>query len=100
MALERPGTLGLSVDDEGGEVRLARLVTGSNDAVQDWSCPAGDAAFVALAAGHEPTAETAKAIFVHSRQYLAPHKRIRRIVKMGVGQLGPAGITCLQMACS
>ena len=36
-------------------------------------------AFVVLAAGFEPTAETAKAIFDHCRQHLAPFKRIRRL---------------------
>ncbi|WP_329620487.1 AMP-binding protein [Streptomyces sp. NBC_01255] len=36
-------------------------------------------AYVVLAAGWEPGAETAKALFAHSRAVLAPYKRIRRI---------------------
>ncbi|MEU3462061.1 AMP-binding protein [Streptomyces sp. NPDC006733] len=36
-------------------------------------------AYVVLAAGWEPGAETAKAIFAHSRAALAPYKRIRRL---------------------
>ncbi|HYF55773.1 MAG TPA: AMP-binding protein [Salinarimonas sp.] len=36
-------------------------------------------AFVALAAGHEPSRETARSIFRHSRERLAPYKRVRRI---------------------
>ncbi|MDJ0340754.1 AMP-binding protein [Streptomyces sp. H10-C2] len=36
-------------------------------------------AYVVLAAGWEPGAETAKAIFAHSRASLAPYKRIRRL---------------------
>lgn len=36
-------------------------------------------AFVALAPGHNPDAETAKAILAHSRRKLAPYKRVRRI---------------------
>ena len=36
-------------------------------------------AFIALAAGHEPTEETAASIFAHLRARLAPYKRIRRI---------------------
>jgi acetyl-CoA synthetase len=36
-------------------------------------------AFVVLAAGHEPTRETALAIFRHARSRLAPYKRIRRL---------------------
>jgi len=36
-------------------------------------------AFVVLAAGHEPTAETARDILDHCRARLAPFKRIRRI---------------------
>ena len=36
-------------------------------------------AFVILTAGHNPTAETARAIFDHCRAHLAPFKRIRRI---------------------
>ncbi|MFD3662482.1 AMP-binding protein [Streptomyces sp. NPDC058659] len=36
-------------------------------------------AYVVLAAGWEPGAETAKALFDHSRAVLAPYKRIRRI---------------------
>ncbi len=36
-------------------------------------------AFITLAAGHEPNAETAKSIFVHLRTTLAPYKRVRRI---------------------
>ena len=36
-------------------------------------------AFVVLAAGWEPTAETAAAILRHAREHLAPYKRIRRI---------------------
>ncbi|KRV51317.1 AMP-dependent synthetase [Wenjunlia vitaminophila] len=36
-------------------------------------------AFVALAEGWEPTAETARAVFAHSRQHLAPYQRIRRL---------------------
>ncbi|NVI88546.1 AMP-binding protein [Actinomadura sp. BRA 177] len=34
-------------------------------------------AYVTLANGWEPTAETAKAIFAHSREQLSPYKRIR-----------------------
>ncbi|MFH8622857.1 AMP-binding protein [Streptomyces vietnamensis] len=36
-------------------------------------------AYIVLAAGWEPTAETAKALFAHSRAVLAPYKRVRRI---------------------
>jgi acetyl-CoA synthetase len=36
-------------------------------------------AFVALAPGHEPTRQTALAIFRHVRATLAPYKRVRRI---------------------
>ena len=36
-------------------------------------------AYVVLAAGWEPDAETAKVLFDHSRTVLAPYKRIRRI---------------------
>jgi acetyl-CoA synthetase len=36
-------------------------------------------AFVVLAAGRDPTRETAMAIFRHSRERLAPYKRVRRI---------------------
>src|SRR5689334_22374 len=36
-------------------------------------------AYVVLAEGWEPTAETARAIFRHCRENLAPYKRIRRI---------------------
>ncbi|WP_326953164.1 AMP-binding protein [Amycolatopsis sp. NBC_01286] len=36
-------------------------------------------AYVVLAAGHEPTADTAKAILAYCREHLAPYKRIRRL---------------------
>ncbi|MER5965014.1 AMP-binding protein [Streptomyces sp. NPDC002057] len=36
-------------------------------------------AYVVLAAGWEPDAETAKVLFAHSRAVLAPYKRVRRI---------------------
>jgi acetyl-CoA synthetase len=36
-------------------------------------------AYVVLAAGHEPTAETAASILAYCREHLAPYKRIRRI---------------------
>ncbi|HEY6015555.1 MAG TPA: AMP-binding protein [Gaiellaceae bacterium] len=36
-------------------------------------------AYVTLAAGHEPTRETALAIMRHAREQLAPYKRIRRL---------------------
>nr|WP_225956528.1 AMP-binding protein [Amycolatopsis lexingtonensis] len=36
-------------------------------------------AYVVLAPGHEPTAETAKAILAYCREHLAPYKRIRRL---------------------
>ena len=36
-------------------------------------------AYVALAAGHEPTRETALSIFRHTRENLAPFLRVRRI---------------------
>ena len=36
-------------------------------------------AFIALAEGHAPTAETAASIFAHVRERLAPYKRVRRI---------------------
>jgi acetyl-CoA synthetase len=36
-------------------------------------------AYVTLAAGHEPTAETARAILAHCREHLAPYKRVRRV---------------------
>jgi acetyl-CoA synthetase len=36
-------------------------------------------AYVSLAAGYEPTAETAESILRHCREQLAPYKRIRRI---------------------
>ena len=36
-------------------------------------------AYVVLAAGHEPTEETARAILEFARENLAPYKRIRRL---------------------
>jgi acetyl-CoA synthetase len=36
-------------------------------------------AYVVLAAGHEPTAETASSILAYCREHLSPYKRIRRI---------------------
>jgi acetyl-CoA synthetase len=36
-------------------------------------------AYVVLAAGHEPNADTAQAILEYCRQHLAPYKRIRRL---------------------
>jgi acetyl-CoA synthetase len=36
-------------------------------------------AYVVLAAGAEPTAETARSIFEHCRVNLAPYQRIRRL---------------------
>jgi acetyl-CoA synthetase len=36
-------------------------------------------AYVSLAAGHEATAETARAILAHCRTNLAPYKRVRRV---------------------
>ncbi|WP_156756239.1 AMP-binding protein [Actinokineospora pegani] len=36
-------------------------------------------AYVVLAAGHEPTAETARSILAFARENLAPYKRIRRL---------------------
>jgi acetyl-CoA synthetase len=36
-------------------------------------------AYVALAAGHEPTAETARDILAFARERLAPYKRVRRL---------------------
>ncbi|MEU6082699.1 AMP-binding protein [Streptomyces sp. NPDC047108] len=36
-------------------------------------------AYIVLAAGWEPGPETAKALFAHSREVLAPYKRVRRI---------------------
>ncbi|MFJ9787019.1 AMP-binding protein [Amycolatopsis sp. NPDC101161] len=36
-------------------------------------------AYVVLASGHEPTAETARAILAYCREHLAPYKRIRRL---------------------
>ena len=36
-------------------------------------------AYVALAAGWEPDAETAKAILAHAREHLAPYLRVRRV---------------------
>ncbi|GLZ36769.1 AMP-binding protein [Actinokineospora sp. NBRC 105648] len=36
-------------------------------------------AYVVLAAGHEPTADTARAILAFAREHLAPYKRIRRL---------------------
>ncbi|KQS66651.1 AMP-binding protein [Modestobacter sp. Leaf380] len=36
-------------------------------------------AYVALAAGHEPTAETARSILAHARANLAPYLRVRKI---------------------
>jgi acetyl-CoA synthetase len=36
-------------------------------------------AYVVLAAGHEPTRETAASILSYTREHLAPYKRIRRI---------------------
>jgi acetyl-CoA synthetase len=36
-------------------------------------------AYVSLAAGHEPTRETALAILAHARAHLAPYKRVRRL---------------------
>ena len=36
-------------------------------------------AYVALAPGHEPTAETALSILRHAREHLAPYQRVRRL---------------------
>jgi acetyl-CoA synthetase len=36
-------------------------------------------AYVSLTAGHEPTAETARAILAHCREHLAAYKRVRRV---------------------
>jgi acetyl-CoA synthetase len=36
-------------------------------------------AYVVLAAGHSPTAETARSILAFARAHLAPYKRIRRL---------------------
>jgi acetyl-CoA synthetase len=36
-------------------------------------------AYVVLAAGHQPTAETARSILAFAREHLAPYKRIRRL---------------------
>ena len=36
-------------------------------------------AYVVLAAGHEPTADTARSILEFARDNLAPYKRIRRL---------------------
>jgi acetyl-CoA synthetase len=36
-------------------------------------------AYVSLAAGHEPTRETARAILTYARAHLAPYKRVRRL---------------------
>jgi acetyl-CoA synthetase len=36
-------------------------------------------AYVVLAAGHDPDAETARSILAYSREHLAPYKRVRRI---------------------
>lgn len=36
-------------------------------------------AYVVLAAGHEPDAETARSILMHAREHLAPWQRVRRI---------------------
>jgi acetyl-CoA synthetase len=36
-------------------------------------------AYVMLAAGAEPTGETAMAIFAYTRERLAPYKRVRRL---------------------
>jgi acetyl-CoA synthetase len=36
-------------------------------------------AYVALAAGHEPTRETALQILAYARAHLAPYKRVRRL---------------------
>jgi len=36
-------------------------------------------AYVVLAAGHEPTAETAASVLAYAREHLAPYQRIRRI---------------------
>jgi acetyl-CoA synthetase len=36
-------------------------------------------AFIAIAAGHQPGADTALSIFHHIRARLAPYKRVRRI---------------------
>ncbi|AKT43623.1 AMP-binding protein [Chondromyces crocatus] len=36
-------------------------------------------AFVTLASGYEPTAETALALFTYARDHLSPYKRIRRL---------------------
>ncbi|HKN53323.1 MAG TPA: AMP-binding protein [Amycolatopsis sp.] len=36
-------------------------------------------AYIVLAAGYEPTAETARTILAYAREHLAPYKRIRRL---------------------
>jgi acetyl-CoA synthetase len=36
-------------------------------------------AYISLAAGHEPTRETALGILAHARAHLAPYKRVRRL---------------------
>jgi acetyl-CoA synthetase len=36
-------------------------------------------AYVALAPGHEPSAETARSILAYAREHLAPYLRVRRL---------------------
>ena len=36
-------------------------------------------AYVLLAAGHQPDADTARAIIAHARQHLSPYQRVRRL---------------------
>ena len=36
-------------------------------------------AYVVLAAGHEPDAETARSILAHAREHLPPYQRVRRL---------------------
>ncbi|MDO5504068.1 MAG: AMP-dependent synthetase, partial [Actinomycetia bacterium] len=36
-------------------------------------------AYVVLAPGHEPTAETARSILAYAREHLAPWQRVRRL---------------------
>jgi acetyl-CoA synthetase len=36
-------------------------------------------AYVVLAPGHQPSAETARDILAYAREHLAPYKRIRRL---------------------
>ena len=55
------------------------MTTGLHVPAPDATRLAVPKAYVALAPGHEPTAETAKSILGYAREHLAPYLRVRRV---------------------